>query len=289
MTKIDLTNIEHIKGILKTHGAAAKKALGQNFLVDRNALDKIIEAGELNHDDQVLEIGPGLGVLTDAILNKTMNLTSLEMDREIIPILQINMHNLHSTEELKDWEVIHTDALKFDIDQTNFKKGYKLIANIPYFITSPLLRHFLKDQYVKATQNNTKANDIITPSIIVFLIQKEVAEKITDKKKESVIGLNIKVFGEPEIIATVPASSFHPAPKVDSAVLKITVHRTPLIDMAKVDINKFFETIERGFASPRKKLRNNIPEELILKANIDPNLRAEKLTIEDWVKITEAS
>ncbi|MDP4007728.1 MAG: 16S rRNA (adenine(1518)-N(6)/adenine(1519)-N(6))-dimethyltransferase RsmA [Candidatus Peregrinibacteria bacterium] len=278
MNQIDLTNIEHIKGILKTHGTAAKKALGQNFLVDRNALDKIIEAGELHESDQVLEIGPGLGVLTDAILHKTHNLTSLEMDREIIPILQINMHNLHSTEELKDWEVIHTDALKFDIDKTNFKKGYKLLANIPYFITSPLLRHFLKDQYLK--------NSKIIPSIIVFLIQKELAEKIVDKKKESVIGLNIKVFGTPEIIANVPAKSFHPAPKVDSAVLKITVHKTSKVDMSKIDINKFFETIERGFSSPRKKLRNNIPEELLITAGIDPNLRAEKLTIEDWVAIT---
>ena len=211
------------------------------------------------------------------------------------------MANLHTKEELQSWNLIHTDALKFNIDArienengvTEFQKGYKLLANIPYFITSPLLRHFLKDQYLKGSS--------VIPSVIVFLIQKEVAEKITHKKKESVIGLNIKVFGTPEIIATVPASSFHPAPKVDSAILKITVHDTPLVDITKIDLNKFFKLIEAGFSSPRKKLHNNLnhyfsrthnftseqTKEFLEKAGIDSNLRAEKLTIQDWEKLAK--
>lgn len=280
---IDLTNIQHIKEILKTHGAFAKKALGQNFLVDKEALNNIIEAGNIKPDDQVLEVGPGLGVLTHEILNKTPHLTSLEMDPQMVKVVSTNMANLHTPEELQNWNLIQTDALKFDIDahKENFQPGYKLIANIPYFITSPLLRHFLKDQYLK------KSN--VIPSVIVFLIQKEVAEKITHKKKESVLGLNIKVFGTPEIIATVPANSFHPAPKVDSAILKITVHDQPKVDPEKIDLNKFFKTIEKGFSSPRKKLRNNLPEEILIKAGIDSNLRAERLSIEDWEKITSVA
>lgn len=286
MNKIDLTDIEHIKQILKLHGAHAKKSLGQNFLVDKDALHKIVEAGDIKPDDQVLEIGPGLGTLTNEILKKTSHLISLEMDAEIIPILSVNMQNLHTEDELKNWQLINTDALKFDIDNSHLKPGYKIIANIPYFITSPLLRNFLKDQYLQASENNISTEQTIVPSIIVFLIQKEVAEKITDKKKESVLGLNIKVFGSPEIIATVPASSFHPAPKVDSAILKITVFDKPKIDPSKIDLDKFFKIIEHGFSSPRKKLRNNLPEEVLIKAGINPNLRAEKLTIEDWGKIT---
>ncbi|MBT6068171.1 ribosomal RNA small subunit methyltransferase A [Candidatus Peregrinibacteria bacterium] len=279
MTNIDLTNIEHIRAILKTHGAYAKKALGQNFLVDREALDKIIGAGNIQINDQILEIGPGLGVLTHEILKKTPNLTSLEMDPQMIKVVGANMANLHTPEELSNWQLIHTDALKYDIDASHLKPNYKILANIPYFITSPLLRHFLKDQYLK--------NSKTIPSIIVFLIQKEVAEKITDKRKESVIGLNIKVFGEPEIISMVPANSFHPAPKVDSAILRITVHDTPKVDLTKIDINRFFELIERGFKSPRKKLRNNLPEALLNSAGIDPDLRAEKLTIEDWERLAQ--
>ncbi len=281
MTDIDLTNIDHIKQILKTHSAFAKKALGQNFLVDRQSLDQIVEAGNIHAEDQILEIGPGLGVLTHEILKLTPNLTSLEVDPQMIRVVSTNMANLHRPEELSHWQLIQTDALKYDIDSSHLKPNYKLIANIPYFITSPLLRHFLKDQYLK--------NSEIIPSVIVFLIQKEVAEKITDRKKESVLGLNIKVFGQPEIIATVPAASFHPAPKVDSAILRITVHDKPKVDLTKIDINHFFELIEKGFKSPRKKLRNNLPEELLLKANIDPNLRAEKLTIEDWERLATSS
>ena len=278
--QIDLTNIDHIKGILKAHGSHAKKALGQNFLVDKNALNKIIEAGDIQPNDQVLEVGPGLGVLTHEILTKTPHLTSLEMDQDIIPILTTIIHNLHTKEEVQNWKLINIDALKFDIDSAHLKTGYKIIANIPYFITSPLLRHFLKDQHLKGSN--------IIPKTIVFLMQKEVAEKITSKKKESVLGLNIKVFGTPEIIATVPAHSFHPAPKVDSAILKITVFDKPKVDPTKIDLNTLFKIIEQGFKNPRKKLRNNLPEELILKAGIDPNLRAEKLTIEDWEKLTTA-
>ena len=274
---IDLTNVECIKKILKLHESHAKKSLGQNFLVDRDTLERIVEAGDIHKEDEVLEIGPGLGVLTDEILKKTKNLTSLEMDRDIIPILTTNMRNLRTAEELRNWKLLNADALKFDIDSSGLKAGYKLIANIPYYITSPLLRHFLKDQYLKHSK--------VIPSIIVFLIQKEVADKITNKKKESVIGLNIKVFGEPEIIGMVPANSFYPAPKVDSAIIKIIVFDKPKIDITKIDINKFFSLIEAGFSSPRKKLRNNLPEELLKKAGIDLNLRAEKLIIEDWISL----
>lgn len=289
MNTLDLVNLEHIKEILKQYKTHAKKSLGQNFLIDKDALNKIITAGNIQPNDQILEIGPGLGTLTSEILKKTPHLTSLEIDSTMIPILKTNIQNLHTEEELKHWQLINTDALKFDIDNSHLKPGYKIIANIPYFITSPLLRHFLKDQYMRALENNMATEQTIMPSIIVFLIQKEVAEKITDKKKESVLGLNIKVFGSPEIIATVQAASFYPSPKVDSAILKITVFDKPKIDTKKIDLNEFFKIIERGFSSPRKKLRNNLPEELLKKAGVDVNLRAEKLAIQDWAKITLTS
>ncbi len=294
MNSFDLTNIDDIKELLRIHGTRAKKMFGQNFLVDKATLKKIITAGDIHGDDQVLEIGPGLGTLTHEILKKTKNLTSLEMDSDMVRIVTQNMQKLHPQDELANWKPIHMDALKFDVADSHIKSGYKIIANIPYFITSPLLRHFLKDQYL---QNLTSAITPIIPSIIIFLIQKEVAQKIVDKKKESVLGLNIKIFGSPEIIDCVPASSFYPAPKVNSAILKIKVFDKPKIDLTKINLVDFFKLVEAGFSSPRKKLYNNLmnffkisvedTKKLLTKTGIDPNLRAERLKIEDWENLTK--
>lgn len=288
---LDLTDIYQIQQILRNHGTKAKKFLGQNFLTSKPTLDKIIEAGNVNHTDQVLEIGTGLGVLTNELLKKTKKLISLEMDPDMIKITNENIKKLHSAENLVNWDLINVDALKYDIENSNLQPGYKIIANIPYFITSPLLRHFLKDQYLK--------NSKIIPSTIVFLIQKEVAEKITDEKKQSVIGLNIKIFGDPKIIAFVPSTDFTPSPKVDSAILQITVYDSPKINMEKINFQEFFSLIEAGFRSPRKKLSNNISnyisakykasneqaKTILASANIDGDLRAEKLTIKNWEEL----
>jgi len=250
---------------------------GQHFLKNKEKLRKIVNALELKDGDVVVEIGPGHGELTNEIVLKFKSLKienfkiiAIEKDKDLVDDLKNKIYNLGLD---KNIEIINNDVLKILNSLIfNLKSNYKIVGNIPYYITGYLFRILGELEY--------------EPELIVLLIQKEVAEKITDKKKESVIGLNIKVFGTPEIIANVPANSYHPAPKVDSAVLKITVHETPKVDMSKIDINKFFETIEHGFSSPRKKLRNNIPEELLIKAGIDSNLRAEKLTIEDWVAIT---
>jgi len=258
--------------LLEKHGLWLKKSLGQNFLINEDSLQAIIQAANLNSDDTVLEIGPGSGILTREILKKTTKLTSIEKDTSLKPIL-------------KGLPIQYGDGLKFNPDE--LKGSYKLIANIPYYITSPLINHFLKDQYLR---KDGKANP---PIMIVLLIQKEVAEKICRPNKESFLSLNIKSFGKAEIVAQVPRDHFLPPPKVDSAIIKITVQSNPLL--AELDLKKYFSLISQGFSSSRKKISNNLKgilklngltrEELAEKTGVDLSLRPEDLKIEDWVKI----
>jgi len=267
-----MTLLDETQSLLEKHGLWLKKSLGQNFLINEDSLQAIIQAADLNPDDTVLEIGPGSGILTREILKITPKLTSVEKDTSLKPVLE-------------GLPIQYGDGLRFNPDE--LEGPYKLIANIPYYITSPLINHFLKDQYLR---KDGKANP---PVMIVLLIQKEVAEKICRPGKESFLSLNIKSFGSAEIVAKVPRDHFLPAPKVDSAVIKITVQANPLL--AKIDLKKYFSLISQGFSSPRKIVSNNLKgilklngltrEELAEKTGIDLGLRPEDLKIEDWVKI----
>lgn len=258
--------------LLTKHGVWLKKALGQNFLVNEESLQTILDAADIQPNEAVLEIGPGSGVLTRELLKLTPNVTAVEKDTTLKKIHQ-------------GLPVIYGDGLQFNPDQ--IKGPYKLVANIPYYITSPLINHYLKDQFMR---KDGKAHP---PTIIILLIQKEVAEKITHPTKNSYLSLNIKNFGSAQIIAEVPRKHFMPAPKVDSAIIRIDVKPNPLLQ--DIDLKKYFSIIGQGFSTPRKKLSNNLKgamkmvgltkEELTQKSGVDLNLRPEDIQIEDWIKL----
>lgn len=251
----------------------AKKQLGQNFLQDTTVLKDIITAGELLPKDTVVEVGPGKGILTQALLKEAEKIIAIELDRELITQLKNKLaHN-------KNLILIHGDALQFNPP----KSAYKVIANIPYYITSPLLKHFLYEQFLNGNP----------PMLMVLMLQHEVAEKILAKDgKQSILSLQVQLFGEPKLIRLVPKEAFWPIPKVDSAVMQIRVEKKPKITG---DLKKLFWLFHISFAHKRKKLTNNLsvalkkdPQEIrsLLKSiKISPDIRAEALTLKEWQRL----
>ncbi|MFA6436091.1 MAG: 16S rRNA (adenine(1518)-N(6)/adenine(1519)-N(6))-dimethyltransferase RsmA [Candidatus Gracilibacteria bacterium] len=246
-----------------------KKYLGQHFLNNTSTLQKIIESSGVKKDDIVIEIGPGHGVLTHALAKKGVNLTSIELDHDLINELATQFASK------KNVKIIEGDALHF----TPPKTPYHIVANIPYYITSPLINHFLREQ--PADQR---------PQSITLLVQKEVAEKICAKPRDlSVLAIQVQLFGTPKIIATIPASHFAPPPKVDSAILHIKINEPPL---AEKDIRRFFILVHAGFAHKRKKLIRNLEtvlpkgklQTLFKKMGLSENARAEELNLLEWVE-----
>jgi len=251
-----------------------KKSLGQNFLIDDEALEKIVEAADLYEGDHVVEVGPGTGFLTEQLILKAGKVTSVELDADMVEILN---EQFSMTPNL---EVVHADILKTDISKLAGDK-YKVVANIPYYITSPVIRHFLQAA--------------VRPKLMILLVQKEVAEKMCALDGKSFITVETQVQGHSEYIATVPAKSFFPAPKVDSAILKITVYPEPKVPEA--ELKDFLRIVKFGYSQKRKKLSNGLaaglyiePSEartLLEKANIPIDARPEDLEVEDWKRLVE--
>lgn len=254
----------------------AKKYLGQNFLHDYEVLNEIIKVSELIKTDTVVEIGPGQGFLTEALVKKAGKVIAVELDEDLLPALKARFHTINN------FTLVHEDALKF----TPPTEPYKLIANIPYYITSPILNHFLYEQFIQGNP----------PELMVFMVQNEVAEKILAKKgKHSVLSLQVHVFGEPELVRKVSKTAFKPVPQVDSAVIKIRVSKKPKIH---ADLKKIFWFFHAGFSQKRKKLSNSLgavlrisPKQLsktFKKLGIMTDIRAEDLKIEEWEKLFNA-
>lgn len=237
----------------------AKKQLGQNFLKNADTLAKIIKAAAVEKDDLVIEVGPGKGVLTTELIQQAKKVIAIEKDSELLPFLA---EKFASASNL---ELVEADILKTPPPN----EDYKVVANIPYYITSPILNHFLQ-----------AANK---PQSMTLLVQKEVAEKICTKAgKHSILSLQVQLFGEPSIIAKVPASHFVPAPKVDSAILQIDVfekekYKNPL---------KILKLAKMAFSQKRKKLRNTLGN-YIKTDRIDMNRRPQTLSLEEWALLTE--
>lgn len=250
----------------------AKKTLGQNFLHDTEVLRDILDAGELTETDHVVEIGPGQGFLTRALLSKVGKLTAIELDHDLVPWLKMDFGK-----EPK-FNLVEGDALRFVPPEG----PYKLIANIPYYITSPILNHFLVEQFLNGNP----------PRLIVLMVQREVAEKIIDPKKQSMLSLEVQLFGAPEIIRIVLPTSFKPRPKVDSAVLRIRPYDKPRFEG---DLKRLIWLMKMSFAQKRKKLSNNLSgllklsngetKELFTSLEIPPDARAEDLSFEEWQKL----
>ncbi|RJP52590.1 MAG: 16S rRNA (adenine(1518)-N(6)/adenine(1519)-N(6))-dimethyltransferase RsmA [Anaerolineaceae bacterium] len=262
--------------VLKRYGLRADKRLGQNFLQDDSILEKIADAAEILKDDCVLEIGPGLGSLTRYLAASARTVTAVELDPDLLLPLEAVLAPYPNV------RVVHGDILKLSIADLVDQPGYIVAANIPYNITSAIIRHLL--------ESDPK------PRRVVLTIQKEVAERICAQPGDlSLLGLSVQVYGQPRIAARIPASAFHPVPKVDSAVLRIDIHEEPRIPAELLDT--FFKLIKAGFSQKRKTLRNSLSsglhiepqdaEALLTSAGIDPMRRAETLSIEEWRRLSE--
>jgi 16S rRNA (adenine1518-N6/adenine1519-N6)-dimethyltransferase len=281
---------EEIKKLFRTEDLRILKNLGQNFLIDKTVLDKIVSASKLNKNDVVIEIGPGLGTLTKELSARCKKVIAIEKDKKMAEILEnriLNMEYGISNIKIPNSIIINDDILKINLDKLLKKhtpdEKYKLVSNIPYYITSPIIKLFLEAE--------TK------PEIIILLVQKEVAERICAKPgKLSVLALSVQIYGEPEIVSYVDKSAFYPEPKVDSAILKIKNIKKDTSDYAPKDNYKnLFRIIKIGFSSKRKKLLNNLSaglcidkkesEKILSTAGLSLNARAQELRLEDWIKL----
>ena len=262
--------------LLKQYGLRADKKLGQNFLQDPFALESIAAAAQIEPSDTVLEIGPGLGSLTRYLAASARQVIAVELDADLIPPLQA------VTSTYDNIQIIHGDILKISPRELIRKPDYLVVANIPYYITSAIIRHLL--------ESNNK------PRRIVLTIQKEVADRICAKPGDmSLLALSVQVYGQPRIVKRIPANAFFPAPKVDSAVLCVDIYPSP--QTPSESINTFFKLIKAGFSQKRKTLRNSLSsglhippptaEEMLTKAGIDPMRRAETLSIDEWRSLCE--
>ncbi len=254
-----------------------KKSLGQHFLTSQGALSTIIDASDVNADDIVLEIGPGKGILTKELLAFAGKVIAIEKDDSLLPLLKEKFAKEISKGKL---DLIEKDILDFDPEVLQFyKHSYKIIANIPYYITGEIIKKFLTAKY--------------KPESMTLLVQKEVAERIVARDgKESILSLSVKFFGTPKYIQTVKRGSFNPPPKVDSAIIKIEI-RDKRYEIRKEE--DFFKLVKTGFKSKRKKLISNLSglyekeklKKAFKKLSLDENVRAEDLRLEKWLELLE--
>jgi 16S rRNA (adenine1518-N6/adenine1519-N6)-dimethyltransferase len=257
----------------------AKKSLGQNFLKSKEALRALVAAGNITNEDIILEVGPGKGVLTAGLLLVAKKVIAVEKDDRLIELL-IEKFNKELAEN--KLVILNQDILEFNPESLR-KEGehYKIIANIPYYITGTFIQKFLETSF--------------QPTTMVLMLQKEVAQRIATKDgKESILSMSVKAYGTPKYIMTVKAKYFSPAPNVDSAI--IAVYDISKKFFSNFTEQKFFEIMKLGFAHKRKMLVGNLSEtfpretvEKILKEkNINEKVRAEDISLTDWKKIIES-
>jgi 16S rRNA (adenine1518-N6/adenine1519-N6)-dimethyltransferase len=262
--------------LLREYGLRADKGLGQNFLQDPSAFEKILAAAGIEEGDTVLEIGPGLGSLTRYLAARARRVVAVEIDRRLFPALRSVLApyaNVH---------LIEGDILAFPPGQLVESPDYLVVANIPYYITSAVMRHLL--------EASTR------PHRIVLTIQREVAERICAVPGDlGLLALSVQVYGRPRITGHIPAEAFYPSPKVDSAVLCMDSYAEPVIPYPLLD--RFFRLAKAGFSQRRKTLRNALSaglgiarpqaEDLLQIAGINPNRRAETLSLEEWRRLSD--
>jgi 16S rRNA (adenine1518-N6/adenine1519-N6)-dimethyltransferase len=273
------------KKLLRRYNIRTKKKLGQHFLVDDAVLEKILSAAELTKDDTVIEVGPGLGLMTQELARRAGWVIAIELDNRLAALLQDNLQS-------ENVVVLNEDVL--GTEPAKLLKGsaphfppqlhsYKVVANLPYYITSPVLRHFLEAP--------------VKPETMVIMVQKEVAQTIAAEAGDrSVLSIAVQFYGKPSIVANVPAASFFPPPEVDSAIVKIDVYKKPPVAVG--DVEEFFKLVRAGFTAARKQVANSLaqglglPKEdvlhLLSKAKIDPQRRAEAFTLEEWATLHNA-
>jgi 16S rRNA (adenine1518-N6/adenine1519-N6)-dimethyltransferase len=270
--------LDDTKRELQRLGIRAKKGLGQNFLVDEHALGSIVSAAGLTHDDLVVEVGPGLGVLTQELAESAGRVVAVELDRTMVAMLRAKYADSSNV------EIVETDILSWAPESfIPDDVSYKVVGALPYNIASAVLRHFLEAKH--------------KPALIVVVMQKEVAQSVAAQPGDmGILSVGVQLYGRPSIIQYIPPTSFYPQPKVDSAIVRIDVYQDPPVKVE--DEGSFFNVVRGGFSTPRKQLRNSLLHGLELttaeagvlldSAGIDPKRRAETLSIEEWAALYRA-
>jgi len=288
----NLTSRKAIKALLNRYLVYPSKGLGQNFLIDKSVLKKIIKAAELTKKDVILEIGPGIGNLTRELAHKAKRIIAVEKDPKLARILK------ETLKEFKNIQIIQGDILKIQDTRYKIQDTYKIVANLPFYIAAPVFRKFLESCKVQ-------------PCTMTLMVQKEVAQRICASPakvfakqkfrramppKMNLLAVSVQFYAEPEIISYVSKKSFWPEPKVDSAILKITPSgkKSTIVGILP---EEFFRVVKAGFSQPRKMLINNLSaklrvkkgliREILQKNHINPAQRPETLTIKDWVQIAK--
>jgi 16S rRNA (adenine1518-N6/adenine1519-N6)-dimethyltransferase len=274
---------------LREHGVRSKKQFGQHFLVDPVAVQRIVDAADLCDRDTVLEIGPGPGVLTVHLAQRAGRVIAVEIDERMLAPLR------ESLQAYDNVRIIHGDILEQDVSALVGESPFKVVANLPYYVTSAVLRHLLESA--------------CRPSLLVVTVQREVAERIVGHQAKnrkgcghgpstrlSLLAVSVQFYGVPHIVARIPPGAFRPTPAVQSAVLRIDVHQP--LPWPKVDERSFFGVVRAGFCQPRKQLHNTLAHGLALpaakvasalaKSAIDGRRRAETLSVAEWVALTNA-
>lgn len=266
-----------IPGLLRQHGLRPEKSLGQNFLLDAAALNRVVDAAGMEGDEAVLEIGPGLGSLTRLLAGRARQVVAIELDGRLIPVLEGVLAPFDNV------RLLQGDVLALNPADWFSESGYLVVANIPYYITSAVIRHLLEAA--------------ARPRRIVLTVQREVAERICAAPGDlSLLALSVQVYGQPKIVTHIPAGAFYPPPNVDSAVIRVDLFAEPRLPPARLPL--FFRLIKAGFSQKRKTLRNALAgglgwppaqaEALLRAAQVDPQRRAETLTLEEWGRLVEA-
>ncbi|MFD1179599.1 16S rRNA (adenine(1518)-N(6)/adenine(1519)-N(6))-dimethyltransferase RsmA [Paenibacillus puldeungensis] len=283
-TREDISTPRRTKEIIQRHGFAFKKSLGQNFLIDQNILNKIVTAAGLDKTKGALEIGPGIGALTEKLAQEAEKVVAVEIDQRLLPILE---------EVLAPYpqiHVVHGDVLKLDLKalfaaEFDNVSGVSVVANLPYYVTTPILMKLLEEK--------------LPLEHIVVMIQKEVAERMAAApggKDYGSLSIAVQYYSVPELICTVPHSVFIPQPNVESAVIRLSVRKTPPVTVE--DEAFFFQVVQASFAQRRKTISNNLKsrffpsegrerlEQLLEAAGIAPSRRAETLSLEEFATLS---
>jgi 16S rRNA (adenine1518-N6/adenine1519-N6)-dimethyltransferase len=288
-----MSTVEETRELLTRFGLRARKSLGQNFLIDDAALDRIVAAAEIEPGDTVLEIGPGLGTLTRRLAEAAGRVVAVEIDQNLIPALRAVLAP-HPNVQLVHGDILQLDpadliqppnypTIRLSDYPTTRLPNYKVVANLPYYITSAVIRHLLEAS--------------VRPSRLILTMQLEVAQRIVAGPGDlSLLAVSVQFYGAPSIVTRIAAASFYPAPQVDSAVVRIDVHAQP--PAAVRDVDRFFAVVKAGFGQKRKQIHNALrgglalPAETIkaalTRSGIDPKRRAETLTLAEWAALANA-
>lgn len=279
-----LTSPSAVRNLLDRHGFHCRKSMGQNFLVDANIVNKIISAARLEKSDTVVEIGPGLGVITRAAALEAKNVVALELDAGLLPILEETLQGLENI------RVVPGDAMEADFDAVvedacgGYRGPYKLIANLPYYITTPLMIRLLSEGY--------------NISMYVIMVQQEVAARMAalpGKKEYGALSVAVQYYTEAEYLFRVPSTVYIPRPEVDSAVIRLTRREKPAVEVPDRDL--FFKVVRGSFGQRRKTLLNALGAAfnhiardrlaaLLESAGIDPGRRGETLSLDEFARVT---